>query len=72
MRPAWLEVNLDSLAHNLRSLCARAGNVPAIGIVKANAYGHGAVEVGRELVRLGVGGLAVATVEEGRALRQAG
>jgi alanine racemase len=72
MRPAWLEVNLDSLAHNLCSLCARAGNVPAIGIVKANAYGHGAVEVGRELVRLGVWGLAVATVEEGRALRQAG
>lgn len=72
MRPAWLEVNLDFLAHNLRSLCVRAGNVPAIGIVKANAYGHGAVEVGRELVRLGVWGLAVATVEEGRALRQAG
>lgn len=72
MRPAWLEVNLDSLAHNLQRLRARAGQVPAIGVVKANAYGHGAVEIGRELVRLGVWGLAVATVEEGRALRQAG
>lgn len=72
MRPAWLEINLDSLAHNLNLLRSRAANVPAIGVVKANAYGHGAVEVGRELVRLGVWGLAVATVGEGGELRRAG
>ncbi|MER3555113.1 MAG: alanine racemase [Meiothermus sp.] len=71
MRPAWLEVNLDSLAHNLNLLRSKAGNVPAIGVIKANAYGHGAVEIGKELVRLGVWGLAVATVEEARELRQA-
>jgi len=72
MRPAWLEVNLDSLAHNLNLLRSKAGGVPAIGVIKANAYGHGAVEVGRELLRLGVWGLAVATVGEGRELRKAG
>lgn len=72
MRPVWLEVNFDHLAYNLKLLRSRAGGVPVIGVVKANAYGHGAVEVGKELVRLGVWGLAVATVEEGRALRQGG
>lgn len=72
MRPAWLEINLDALAHNLALLRKKAGGVPAIGVVKANAYGHGALEIGRELVRLGVWGLGVATVDEARALRQGG
>lgn len=72
MRPAWLEVNLDALAHNVSLLRERAGGVPLIGVVKASAYGHGSVEIGRELVRLGVWGLAVATVGEGRHLREAG
>lgn len=72
MRPVWLEVNFDHLAHNLNLMRSQAEGVPAIGVVKANAYGHGAVEVGKELVRLGVWGLAVATVEEGKALRQGG
>jgi alanine racemase len=72
MRPAWLEINLDALAHNLALLRQRAAGVPAIGVVKANAYGHGALEIGRELVRLGVWGLGVATVDEARALREGG
>lgn len=72
MRPAWLEVNFDTLAHNLHALRARAGNVPAVGVIKANAYGHGAAEVGKELLRLGVWGLAVATTGEARELRRAG
>jgi alanine racemase len=72
MRPAWLEINLDALAHNLALLRERVGGVGLIGVVKADAYGHGSVEIGRELVRLGVWGLAVATVGEGRRLREAG
>ena len=72
MRPAWLEVNLDALAHNLNLLRAKAGHVQVVGVVKANAYGHGAVEVGKELLRLGVWGLAVATTDEARELRKAG
>ncbi len=72
MRPAWLEVNFDALAHNFNLLRAAAGQVQVIGVVKANAYGHGAVEVGKELLRLGVWGLAVATTAEARELRRAG
>jgi len=72
MRPAWLEIDLDALAHNFHLLKARAGNAQVIGVVKANAYGHGAVEVGKELLRLGAWGLAVATTEEARQLREAG
>jgi alanine racemase len=72
MRPAWLEINLDALAHNYNLLRCRAGHTQVIGVVKANAYGHGAVEVGKELLRLGAWGLAVATTEEARELRKAG
>ncbi|WP_027882177.1 alanine racemase [Meiothermus rufus] len=72
MRPAWLEVNFDALAHNFNLLRAAAGQVQVIGVVKANAYGHGAVEVGKELLRLGAWGLAVATTAEARELRRAG
>jgi alanine racemase len=71
MRPAWLEVNFDSLAHNV-NLLRGAGGVSLIGVVKANAYGHGAVEVGKELLRLGAWGLAVSTVGEGKQLREGG
>ena len=72
MRPAWLEVNFDALAHNYNLLRSRAGHTQVIGVVKANAYGHGAVEVGKELLRLGAWGLAVATTDEARELRKAG
>ncbi|MBO1437912.1 alanine racemase [Meiothermus sp. CFH 77666] len=72
MRPAWLEVDLDALAHNFHLLRKSAGDVALIGVVKANAYGHGAVEVGKELLRLGAWGLAVATTHEARELRKAG
>ncbi|MCX8089022.1 MAG: alanine racemase, partial [Meiothermus ruber] len=72
MRPAWLEVNFDALAHNYNLLRSRAGHTQVIGVVKANAYGHGAVEVGKELLRLGAWGLAVATTDEARELRKSG
>lgn len=72
MRPAWLEVSFDALAHNYNLLRSRVGNAQVIGVVKANAYGHGAVEVGKELLRLGAWGLAVATTDEARELRKAG
>lgn len=72
MRPVWLEINLDHLAYNLRLLREAAGGAQIIGVIKADAYGHGAAGVAHELVRLGVWGLAVATVEEGRHLRRSG
>ncbi|KFN49954.1 hypothetical protein N790_00905 [Arenimonas malthae CC-JY-1] len=70
-RPTRIRVDLDALSHNLRALRAHAG-VPVMGIVKANAYGHGLVPVGLHLQAQGVEQLGVAFLEEGIALRQAG
>ena len=70
-RPTRIRVDLDALTHNLRNIRAHVG-VPVMGIVKANAYGHGLVRVARHLEAQGVDQLGVAFVEEGIALRQAG
>ncbi len=73
MRPTWLEVNLSKLGGNFRLLRSRlAGHTRIIGVVKANAYGHGAVPVARRLLELGASRLAVATAAEGQELRAAG
>jgi alanine racemase len=70
---AWAEVDLDVLAANLRALRTRVGaSRRIIGMVKADAYGHGAVPVARRLEAEGVDMLGVALCEEGAALRAAG
>lgn len=69
----WAEISLANLEHNYRAL--RSGLEPGckfVGVVKANAYGHGAVPVARRLEELGADYLAVACLEEGLELRQAG
>ena len=68
---AWLEVDLGALRQNARTLRARAG-VPLLPMVKADAYGLGAVPVARALESLDPWGFGVATVAEGAALRAAG
>ena len=69
----WAETDLGAIRHNARRLAARAGGAGRVmGVVKADAYGHGAAEVSRVLVEEGVGLLAVATVAEAQALRQSG
>ncbi len=66
-------VDLDAIADNLRALRKLLPRSAAVcAIVKANAYGHGAVPVSRELQARGVEAFGVATVEEGVELRQAG
>ena len=70
-RPTRIRVDLDALTHNLRVLRAAAG-VPVMGVVKANAYGHGLVPVARHLQAQGIEQLGVAFLEEGVALRRAG
>ena len=70
-RPTRIRVALDALTHNLRAIQGHVG-VPVMGIVKANAYGHGLVPVARHLEAQGVEQLGVAFVEEGIALRRAG
>ncbi len=67
------EVSLGAVAHNVRTIKAHIGSsVELFSVVKANAYGHGAVAVGRTALRHGAQRLAVARVSEGIELRQAG
>ncbi len=69
----WAEVNLDAIAANVRSFCRFVGpQVQVIAVVKANAYGHGAVPVARAALRGGATRLAVHRLLEGVELRQAG
>ena len=70
-RPSRIVVDLSAVGDNLRAIRAHVG-VPVMGIVKANAYGHGLVPVARHLEACGVDRLGVAFVEEGVALRCAG
>ncbi len=72
-RPVWAEIDLDAITHNIALIRSRTRpGVRLLVPVKANAYGHGVVEVGRHLERLGVDGLATANVDDALALRQAG
>ncbi len=72
-RPTWAEIDLDALAHNFHVIRERVGpHVRVLAAVKANAYGHGAVECSRRLAREGVDWLGVALPEEGVELRDAG
>ncbi len=70
-RPTRIEVRLDALSHNLHALQRHTG-VPVMGVVKANAYGHGLIPVALHLEAQGIAQLGVAFVEEGLALRRAG
>jgi alanine racemase len=72
LRPAWIEVDLDAVADNVRSLVAQVAPVRLMAVVKADAYGHGAVPVARAAVAAGTSWLGVALVEEALALRRAG
>jgi alanine racemase len=71
-RPTWAEVDLDALAHNVRLLAGRAAPARVWAVVKANAYGHGAIACGRAALEAGAAGLAVVCVDEAEELRQAG
>jgi alanine racemase len=68
----WIEVDLDAIAHNLDAI-SRFAETPLMPVIKANAYGHGLVPVARCVAAHGaVRGLAVGTLGEAVALRQAG
>ena len=72
-RPTWAEINLDNLAFNFRSARNFIGPEPKyMAVVKADAYGHGAVECARRLEAEGVDWFGVALPEEGVELRKAG
>src|SRR5690349_6867342 len=68
---AWVDVDLGALQRNAVAIAARAG-VPLLPMVKADAYGLGAIAVARALESVDPWAFGVATVEEGAALREAG
>jgi alanine racemase len=72
LRPTHVEVDLDVLAGNYRAIAAHVAPARVMPILKANAYGHGLVEVARRLERLDAPYVGVAYLEEGLRLRQHG
>jgi alanine racemase len=71
-RWAWAQIDLGALRHNVATLVAHLAPQQLWAVVKADAYGHGAVECARVALQSGAHGLCVALVQEGIELRQAG
>lgn len=72
-RPVWAEVSVSAIGHNLRMIRRAIGSKRKIlAIVKANAYGLGAVEISKALARMGVEAFGVTCSQEGIELREAG
>src|SRR6516164_113947 len=72
-RQTWASISRSALRHNFCSVKRQVGDaIEVMAIVKADAYGHGAVECAREFEAAGATWFGVALVEEGIALRQAG
>ncbi len=65
-------IHLDRLSHNYRVIKEKVGGSPIMGVVKANGYGHGAVECARTLEKEGCTFFAVFTFDEAVELRDAG
>jgi alanine racemase len=72
-RPTWAEIDLDAVAHNIRELQeALHGPARLMPVIKANAYGHGHIEVARVCLGQGIEDLGVAILEEALQLRESG
>lgn len=69
MRPVWAEIDLDILANNMKNIKKLAGNKEVTAVVKADAYGHGALDVAPCLLENGASRLAVAMLTEAIELR---
>ncbi|MGH7886217.1 MAG: alanine racemase [Thermodesulfobacteriota bacterium] len=73
MRPTWAEISLDSIRSNFNEVKEIIGKtVSILAVVKADAYGHGAVEVSKALIESGAAMLGVATLGEALELRENG
>lgn len=72
LRSVWAEINLDNLAFNMRQIRNKAKSKDIIAVVKADAYGHGALDIAPVLLENGATSLAVAVVSEGVELRRGG
>ncbi|MBR5761006.1 MAG: alanine racemase, partial [Lachnospiraceae bacterium] len=70
LKRTWSEIDLDALIHNYRTLKKRIGeNVKFLGVVKADAYGHGSVMVAKTLEEESADYLAVSSIDEAMELR---
>ena len=73
LRRTWAQIDLDALAHKYHTLRRHVGpQTKFLGVVKADAYGHGAVQVSRLLQELGADYLAVSSADEAMELRNNG
>ena len=70
LRRTWAEINLDAIAYNYKEIRKKIGSdVKFLGVVKADAYGHGSIQVGKLLQELGADYLAVSSADEALELR---
>src|SRR3712207_4405191 len=72
LRPVWAEIDLDNLAYNMQQIRKVAKSKEIIGVVKADAYGHGALDIAPTLLENGATRLAVAVLSEAIELRRGG
>jgi len=72
LRPVWAEIDLDNIRHNIQSIKKKVGSRQIIGVVKADAYGHGIVQTANILIENEVSALGVSTLNEAISLREAG
>ena len=73
LKRTWAEINLDALTFNYHKICEYIGkDVKFLGVVKADAYGHGSVQVSENLQKLGADYLAVSSIDEAMELRSNG
>ena len=70
MRPVWAEINLDNIEYNIKNIVNQSEGREVIAVVKADAYGHGAIDIVDTLLENGVSRLAVAVITEGIELRK--
>jgi alanine racemase len=71
-RPTWVQIDLHAIASNVRRLKALAGRAALMAVLKADAYGHGAVKVARTALNNGASWCGVACLSEAEELRRAG
>ena len=69
----WAQIDMDALSHNYQVLCQHMGGISQfLGVVKGDAYGHGAIQISQMLQELGVGYLGVSSMDEACELRMGG
>jgi alanine racemase len=72
LRPAWAEINLDNLEYNMKEIKKISNSKEILAVIKADGYGHGALEVAPVLLKNGADRLAVAVITEALELRKGG